>query len=409
MKLVKIGSKQFLKLCEGNVYRPKRLVKKVSKILTDVKVNGDKSVLKYTHLFDNVDIKSRELKVTQGEISRAYDEISSDFVNLLKPIIENISKFYRKQYQRQKSWKLKEEEGVVLGEQLRALDSIGVYIPAGTAPLISTVYMTVIPARIAGVKKIFLASPPNKNKNIDPHILVVADLLKVNEIYKIGGAQAIGAFAFGTKTVPKVDKIIGPGNMYVTEAKRQVFGYVDIDMLAGPSELVVVANKFSNVNYVKSDLEAQIEHNGGLSILVTPSKKLARILKQEIEKGFVIIVKNTEEAIDIVNKIAPEHVEVMMNNPQSLLRKIKNAGTVFLGPYSPTAAGDYVAGPSHVLPTSSTARFFSGIHVEDFLKKIYVISYTKKALEKTKASLNKIATLEGLTKHAHSVNIRFEE
>ena len=288
------------------------------------------------------------------------------------------------------------------------MDTVGIYIPAGTAPLISTVYMTAIPAIVAGVKRIVLTTPPEENGQVNPYTLVVANLLKLNEIYKVGGSQAIAAMAWGTKTIPRVDKIIGPGNMYVTEAKRQLFGYVDIDMLAGPTELVIIANRHSNMDYIVADLEAQLEHAGGLVILVTTSKQIVRQVRQRVHKGYAIHAQNIEEAIDITNRIAPEHLQILTNNPASVAKKIKNAGAIFLGPYSPTALGDYAAGPSHVLPTLGTARFFSGLAVSDFVKKNHIISFTKKALEDLKEPIEKIATLEGLPKHYESVNLRFK-
>ena len=245
-----------------------------------------------------------------------------------------------------------------LGEQFSPIESVGVYVPGGQAPLVSTVYMTVLPAKIAGVKRISLATPPDKTGTINPHILAAADLLKVDEIYKIGGAQAISALALGTKTVARVDKIVGPGNVYVTEAKRQLYGYVDIDMLAGPTELVVIANRHSHNSYVKADLLAQGEHRGGLAVLITTSKAQAKYFRQEINSGYAVLVKNLEQAIEVANRIAPEHLEILIKNPRKIVKKIKNAGAIFLGQYSPVAIGDYIAGPSHVLPTSGTARFF---------------------------------------------------
>jgi histidinol dehydrogenase len=270
--------------------------------------------------------------------------------------------------------------------------------------------MTVLPAKLAGVKKIVLISPPDEKGYINPHILVVADLLKVDEIYRVGGAQGIAALAYGTKTVPRVDKIVGPGNIYVSEAKRQVFGLVDIDMIAGPTELVVIANRHSDPKFIISDLKAQIEHAKGLAILITNSKGLAREVKSELDgnNGFIILTKNLEQAAEISNKIAPEHLEILVNNPQRLMKRITNAGAIFLGPYTPTAVGDYVAGPSHVLPTHGTARFSSGLSVFDFVKSSHIISYSKKALEKMKEPLEKIATIEGLSKHLDSVKIRFQ-
>jgi histidinol dehydrogenase len=406
MKLVKLTGKQFEKLRSRNLMKNKRVASSVEKIISNVKQQGDEAVIRYTRRFDKVKLAPRELRVSERETNGAYQDISPDFVTNLKVIIDNISRFHKKQLK--KSWKIVDDEGVLLGEKYQPLETVGVYIPSGTVPLISSVYMTVLPARLAGVKRIVLATPPNKYKSVDPHILVVANLLKVDEIYKVGGAQAIAALAFGTKTIPKVDKIVGPGNQYVTEAKRQVFGYCDIDMLAGPSEVIILANVSSNFEYVKADLLAQSEHYGGLSILVTTSKKLARAMKKELEKGYVILVKNLDQAVDVINELAPEHLEIQVRSPKKILKNIKNAGAIFIGPYSPTAVGDYVAGPSHVLPTGGTARFFSGLGISDFIKSSHIISYTKKGLEKTRGSLEKLAEMEGLPKHLDSVKVRFK-
>ena len=406
MKLVRVGSKQFQKLCERNSGRNKRVVESVRKIIENVKLDGDDAVIKYTKKFDKVKLSARELKVSEGEVSGAYQDIKPEFVSTLKIVLENVQKFYKKQLK--KSWKIKDADGVLLGEKVMPLETVGVYVPSGTVPLVSSVYMTVIPAKMAGVKKIVLVTPPNQYKSVDPHILVVADLLKVNEIYKIGGAQGIAALAFGTKTVPKVDKIVGPGNAYVTEAKRQVFGYCDIDMLAGPTEVVIIANHQSNINFVKADLAAQAEHFMGLSILITNSRKLAQAVKKENMPGYIIIVKNMDEAADVANRLAAEHLQILTNNPKRIARKITNAGAIFLGPYTPVAVGDYVAGPSHVLPTGGSARFFSGLSASDFYKSSHIISYTKKALEKVREPLEKVAGIEHLTKHLDSVKVRFE-
>lgn len=406
MKIVKITGKQFEKLRTRNLSRNKRVISSVEKIVADVRQNGDEAILKYTRRFDGVKLSPRELKVSERETNGAYQDISPDFVTNLRLIIDNISKFYRKQAK--KSWKIIDDDGAMVGEKYQPLDTVGVYVPSGTVPLISSVYMTVLPARLAGVKRIILATPPNKYKSVDPHILVVSNLLKVDEIYKVGGAQAIAGMAFGTKMIPKVDKIVGPGNQYVTEAKRQVFGYCDIDMIAGPSEVVVLANQHSNPEYVKADLLAQGEHHMGLSILVTNSKKLAMMMRREIEKGYIVLVKNMDEAVGVINDIAPEHLEIQIKSPQKVIKKIRNAGAIFIGPYSPTAVGDYVAGPSHVLPTGGTARFFSGLGLYDFVKSIHLISYTKKGLEKSRASLEKLAEMEGLPKHLDSVKVRFK-
>ena len=407
MKIIRFTSKQLEKIYNRQFSRSKRVEEKVKQIIEDVRLLGDEALFKYTKKFDGVKIPTRQLKVSEIEISGAYQNITPNFVSTLKVIIENVNKFCRKSIK--KSWRIKDTDGLVLGENYQPLEKVGIYIPAGTAPLVSTVYMSVLPAKIAGVKKIVLISPPDKQGRINPHILVVADLLKVDEIYRVGGAQGIAALAYGTKTIPRVDKIVGPGNIYVTEAKRQVFGFVDIDMLAGPTELVIIANRSSDPKFIVADLRAQAEHAQGLAILVTNSRSLAKEIKSQTENinGLIILTKNLQQAVDISNKIAPEHLEILVNNPQRLLKGVKNAGAIFLGPYSPVAVGDYVAGPSHVLPTSGTARFFSGLSVLDFMKNSHIISYSKKALEKVREPLEKIAGIEGLNKHLDSVKARF--
>jgi histidinol dehydrogenase len=406
MRLVRVGTKQFQKLCDRSCGRNKRVSESVRSIIENVKLYGDEAVIKYTKKFDNVKLAPKELKVSECETSGAYQDIKPEFVTSLKVVLENINKFYRKQLK--KSWKIKDVDGVLLGEKITPLEKVGVYVPSGTVPLVSSVYMTVIPAKMAGVKSIVLVTPPNGYKSVDPHILVVADLLKVDEIYKVGGAQAIAALAFGTKTIPRVDKIVGPGNAYVTEAKRQVFGYCDIDMLAGPTEVAIIANQFSSINFIRADLEAQGEHFMGLSILITNSKRIVKIFKKENIKGYIIQVKNMDEAAEVANMIAAEHLQVLTNNPKRIAKKITNAGAIFLGPYTPVAVGDYVAGPSHVLPTGGSARFFSGLGVSDFYKSSHILSYTRRALEKVREPLEKVAGIERLQKHLDSVKVRFE-
>lgn len=405
MKILRLHSKELEKIYIRGYGRKRRIIERVRKIIEDVCLEGDDALLRYTRKFDRVKLTPKQLKVTEGETSGAYQNIDPGFVPLLKSAIDRVTNFYKGQIV--KSWKMKEADGTILGERYEPIERLGIYIPGGTASFISTVYMTVVPARIAGVKTIVLTSPPNKYGSIDPYILAVASLLKVNEIYKVGGAQAIAGLAFGTKTIPKVDKIIGPGNEYVTEAKRQVFGYVDIDMLAGPSEVAIIANQFVNPEYVISDLLAQMEHRDGLAILITTSKTLARTVKERIDKkGYIIKARNLDEAVDVANRIAPEHLQIMVKNPQRLAKKITNAGAIFLGPYSPVAVGDYIAGPSHVLPTNGSARFFSGLGLEEFMKTTHIISYSKKALETVRESLEKIAAIEGMEKHAESVRVR---
>lgn len=407
MKVVRFPSTKLEKIYNRRLARSRRVEERVRKIIEDVRLFGDEALLKYTKKFDCVKLSPRQLKVSEIEISGAYQNISPNFVSTLKIIIANVERFYRKTLK--KSWRIKDADGVVLGENYAPLEKVGIYIPAGTAPLVSTVYMTVLPARIAGVKKIVLISPPDKNGFINPHILVVADLLKVDEIYRVGGAQGIAALAYGTRTVPAVDKIVGPGNIYVSEAKRQLFGIVDIDMIAGPTELVVIANRYSEPRFIIADLKAQAEHAKGLAVLITNSKGLAKAIRPELEgiNGYIVLTENLDQAVEISNRIAPEHLEILVRNPRRLLKGIRHAGAVFLGPYSPAAVGDYVAGPSHVLPTGGTARFFSGLSVLDFVKSNHIISYSRKALEKIREPLEKVAGIEGLNRHLDSVKARF--
>ncbi len=405
MKIVRKINRQFID--SVRIELPPRSVRnKVSRILSEIERRGDDAVLEFTQRFDRVKLTSRQMIVSEMEISGAFQSVSKEFVAKLKTIIENVSAFYRRQ--QEKSWKMKVVGGGFVGERIVPLERVGVYVPGGQSPLVSSVYMAVVPAKIAGVKEIYIATPPDQEGRVNPYILVVASLLKVNRIFKVGGAQAIGAFAYGTKTVPRVDKIVGPGNQYVTEAKRQVFGLVDIDLLAGPSEVVIIANQFTPIEYVISDLKAQAEHIGGTAILLTTSKKMAREVRRRIPEvnGFIVVVRNLEEAVEIANSIAPEHLEIMIKNPAPLLKKVVNAGAVFLGLYSPTALGDYYAGPSHILPTGGTARFFSGLSLEDFLKRIHVISYSRKALEEARPAIEMVADIENMVEHRDSVKQR---
>ncbi|MCM8812719.1 MAG: histidinol dehydrogenase [Candidatus Omnitrophica bacterium] len=405
MKVIRFSSTTVQKMCSRMDTRKVRIRQTVGKILQDVYQKRDEALTFYTKKFDQASLTPKQIPVSEAEISGAYQNIDADFIAGLKLAMQNISYFYKRQLK--KSWKVRTEDGVVLGEHYVPMERVGVYVPGGTAPLISSVYMSVLPAKIAGVGEIYLATPPNARGEVNPNILAVANLLKVKAVYKLGGAQAIGAFAFGTKIVPKVDKIVGPGNMYVTEAKRQVFGYCDIDMLAGPSEVVIIANQFANPAHVVADLRAQAEHSSGMAVLITPTKKLAQAVRREVAEGYIIIVKNLDEAADVANQIAPEHLELLVKQPHNLLKKIRHAGAVFLGPYSPAALGDYVSGPSHVLPTSGTARFFSGLGVHDFRKSVHIIEYSKRALEKVAPAVEKIAGLEGMKEHINSIKARF--
>ena len=377
---------------------------RVSKIVKNVKERGDEALIEYTKKFDKVKINANELRVSESEISAAFNELDSTLIKSLKVAMDNVTRFYKEQIP--KNVRLKESSGKVLMSRYVPLERVGVYVPAGTAPLVSSVYMAVIPARVAGVKEIALATPPYKEKSVNSFILATASLLKIKEIYRVGGAQAISALALGTKTIKKVDKIVGPGNEFVTEAKRQLFGKVDIDMLAGPSEIVIIASKDANIDYIISDLEAQMEHHNGIGIVVTNSRKLIRELRKRKTGGFALRVRSLDEACEVANCIAPEHLEILTKKPNDLLKNIRNAGAIFLGETTPVALGDYTAGPSHVLPTGGSARFFSSLSVREFLKEVHVISYSKKALQEEASVLERIASLEGMNKHIESVKKR---
>jgi histidinol dehydrogenase len=384
----------------------KDLFKKVNRILQEVKLRGDQALLRFTRTFDGINLPLKRLEVSEGDINRAYEKIRFEFVPLLKQIKENVTAYYEAELK--KSFSLKGKDGITLGKEYRPLERVGIYIPGGTAPLVSTVYMTAVPARVAGVKEIIITTPPDRETgDIDPHILVVADLLGVKLIYRVGGAQAIAALAFGTRTIPKVDKIVGPGNQYVTEAKRQVYGYVDIDMVAGPSEVAILADSDANPNYVTCDLLAQTEHFGGTSYLITNSKKLAELIHKRVETCVVILVKDLKEGCDAVNELAPEHLEILTKKPEQWIKSITHAGAVFLGEYSPAVIGDYIAGPSHVLPTSGTARYFSPLSAASFIKSTQVISYTQEALSKVRDPIRKLTEMEGLILHRISIESRF--
>ncbi len=404
MKLISTTSQEWQRLCGRQLVRRRRVEDTVRAILDAVHQGGDDALLRYTRKFDKVRLTPRQLRVTEAEISGAFQHLDPKFALQLKSALQNVQAFYGRP--RLKPVKMVDGDGVVLSEKFDPIDRVGVYIPGGTASLVSTVYMTVIPAKRAGVKRIILATPPRKDGSVDPHILAVASLLDVDEVYRMGGAQAIAAMAFGTKTIPKVDKIVGPGNAFVAEAKRQVFGFVDVDTIAGPSEIAVIANRSSNTQYVLADLMAETEHAGGIGFLITTSKALAKLARQQIPGGYCVVVKNLEEATDIANRLAPEHLEIMVHQPQKLARKITHAGAIFLGPYSPVTVGDYIAGPSHVLPTGGAARMFSGLGIDDFIRRTHLISYTKKALERFREPLEQLTAIEGMPRHFDAVKAR---
>jgi histidinol dehydrogenase len=404
MKVISTTSQEWLRLCARQLSRKRHIEERVRQIVDDVYQDGDEALLRYTRRFDKVRLLPKQLRVTEAEISGAFQHLDPKFALQLKSAIQNVQAFYSRP--RLKPVRLVDGDGVVLSEKFDPIERVGIYIPAGTASLVSTVYMTVIPAKKAGVKRVILATPPRKDGSVDPHILAVASLLDVNEVYRMGGAQAIAAMAFGTKSIPKVDKIIGPGNAYVAEAKRQVFGFVDVDTIAGPSEIAVIANRHSNTQYVLADLMGETEHAGGIAFLITTSKALARLARKQVPGGHCVIVKNLEDAAEVANRIAPEHLEIMVRSPQKLAKRITRAGAIFLGPYSPVTVGDYVAGPSHVLPTGGAARAFSGLGIDDFIRRTHVVSYTKKALEKMREPLERLTAIEGLPRHYDAVKAR---
>ncbi|MDP4182270.1 MAG: histidinol dehydrogenase [Bacillota bacterium] len=414
------------KLLKRNQLDDGAVLKRVEEITSNVRKNGNSAVFEYTRMFDKVELTAKTVKVSQKELDEAYIQVEKDLIRVIRKAKANIEEFHQKQ--KEKSWFSTENDGVILGQILRPLELVGVYVPGGTAPLPSSVLMNVIPAKVAGVERIIMATPPGKDGKINPAILVAANEAGADEIYKIGGAQAIAALAFGTESIPKVDKVTGPGNIYVNMAKRLVFGYCDIDMFAGPSEIMVVADSSANPKFIAADLLSQAEHDVlAASILVTDSEKLAKevqvelvrqtsyLTRQEIinksieDYGAVVIVNNMDEAVAMANRIAPEHLELCVEEPFNMVGSIKNAGAIFLGNYASEPLGDYFAGPNHVLPTSGTSRFFSPLNVGDFIKRTSLISYSRKALEKVKDDVILFAETEGLTAHANAIKARFEK
>lgn len=391
--------------------------KAVRQIVAEVREKGDRAVISFTEKFDNVKISAGEFKVSGDEIKKAYKKVKNGFFDPLTKAIQNITAYHRKQ--KSDEWFETLPLDVVLGQRLIPLDRVGVYVPGGRAIYPSSVLMNVIPAKVAGVKEIVLFSPPP----ISPYVLVAAAEVGVDSIYKVGGAQAIAALAYGTETIPKVDKIVGPGNIYVTLAKREVFGVVGIESLAGPSDVLIIADGDADAEFIAADLLAQAEHDPSSSaLLATNSGKLIEKVEKEIgkqikklgrrkiiEQAEIILleVESIRQAVEISNRIAPEHLELEVGSPQRILEQIKNAGAVFLGPHSPVAVGDYIAGPNHVLPTGGTARFSSPLGVYDFVKHQSIIGYTKPALKNVWKDVKFLAEIEGLDAHARSIDIRF--
>ena len=401
----------------------KEIRDKVLEILEDVKENGDSSLFKYCSLFDKTQLNNETIKLSKSEIETAYSEIDSEFIGIIGRAKSNIEEFHLKQLG--KSWMMTRQCGSMLGQIARPLENVGVYVPGGTASYPSSVLMNVIPAQIAGVKRIAMATPCREGK-INPYTIVAANECGIEEIYKMGGVQAIGAFAFGTQSVPRVNKIVGPGNIYVATAKKEAYGYVDIDMIAGPSEILIIADETANEKFIAADMMSQAEHDElASSILITTSNELIIRVIAELEKqcvqmerrdiirkslknyGVAILTQSIKDAIDISNRIAPEHLEVMTKNPMELLDSIHNAGSIFLGEYSPEPLGDYFAGPNHVLPTSGSAAFFSPLSVDDFIKKSSFIYYTRQGLLSVSSDIQKFAGYEGLSAHANSIKVRF--
>jgi len=398
------------------------VTKTVQGVVNDVLARGDEALREYTLKFDGVDMLSFE--VTQSELDRAYSEVSDDIIKAFERAAVNIRDFHERQ--KQQSWLTTKDGGVIMGQRIRGLKRVGIYVPGGRAAYPSSVLMNAIPAKVAGVSEIIMVTPPSKDGTVNPNILAAAKIAGVSRVFAVGGAQAVAALAFGTQSIPRVDKIVGPGNIYVATAKRLVFGTVDIDMIAGPSEILVIADETAEPAFLAADLMSQAEHDPmASSILLTTSYEIAEktaaeiikqkatlskrdIIDQSLDKfGAMIVCKNLDDCIDIANEIAPEHLELMVNEPMEYLGRIDNAGSVFLGKYSPEPLGDYFAGPNHVLPTSGTARFFSPLSVDSFLKKSSFIYYTKDALQEGKDDIITLANSEGLTAHANSIKVRF--
>ncbi|MBP3755423.1 MAG: histidinol dehydrogenase [Lachnospiraceae bacterium] len=399
---------------------------KVNEILANIRENGDKALFDYTAKFDGFNLTPENIKVTRAEIDEAYAKLDAQYIEVLKEAAANIRGFHEKQLRN--SWFETKPDGTLLGMKITAIERLGVYVPGGKAAYPSSVLMNIVPAKVAGVDRIIMCTPPGKTGVIDPGTLVAADIAGADEIYRAGGAQAIGAMAFGTESIPKVYKISGPGNIFVALAKKAVYGFVSIDSIAGPSEVMVLADETANAHYVAADLLSQAEHDELASaILVTTDKNLADKVNEEIEEylktlsradiirksldnyGYILVASNLDEAIETVNTVASEHLEILTANPFEVMTKVRNAGAIFLGEYSSEPLGDYFAGPNHILPTNGTARFFSPVNVDDFIKKSSVIYYSKEALKRDSDKIQLFANNEGLTAHANSIKVRFED
>lgn len=398
----------------------------VQDIIDTVKRDRDKAVFAYTREFDHADIDPSNIRVTEEEMEEALKEVKPELLEVMKKSLKNIQEFHEKQ--KQYSWFDSKPNGTILGQKVTALESAGVYVPGGKAAYPSSVLMNIIPAKVAGVDRIVMVTPPGRDGKVNPVTLTAARLSGVTEVYKVGGAQAIAALAFGTESIPRVDKIVGPGNIFVALAKKAVYGHVSIDSIAGPSEILVLADESANPRFVAADLLSQAEHDElASSILVTTSMELAQKVSEEAERftnqlsrteiirksldqyGYILVADSMKEAIETVNEIAPEHLEIVTKNPFEDMTKIRHAGAIFIGEYSSEPLGDYFAGPNHVLPTNGTARFFSALSVDDFVKKSSIVYYSKEALYEVHQDIEAFANAEYLTAHANSVKVRFEE
>ena len=397
----------------------------VREILDAVRERRDEALFEYTKRFDGADINASNILVTEGEIEEAYGTVDQNLLGVIRKALVNVRSYHEKQMQY--SWFDSKPDGTLLGQKVTALQRIGIYVPGGKAAYPSSVLMNVMPAKVAGVEEIIMVTPPGKDGKVTPTTLVAAKEAGVDKIYKAGGAQAVGALAYGTESIPKVDKIVGPGNIYVALAKKAVYGHVSIDSIAGPSEILVLADKTANPRYAAADLLSQAEHDELASaILVTTSMELAKQVSEWVKRfteelsrgeiiqksldnyGHILVADNMEEAIDAANEIASEHLEIMTADPFNVMTKIRNAGAIFIGEYSSEPLGDYFAGPNHVLPTNGTAKFFSPLSVDDFIKKSSIISYSREALEKIHTDIEQFAEAEHLTAHANSIRVRFD-
>ena len=398
----------------------------VAQILDKVKNEGDAALFAYTKEFDKADVTKETIRVTDAEIEEAYAQIDPALLGVIRKALVNIRQYHEKQIQN--SWFTSTTDGTMLGQKVTPLEKVGVYVPGGKAVYPSSVLMNIVPAKVAGVPHIVMTTPPGKDGKVCASTLVAAKEAGADEIYKVGGAQAIGALAFGTESIPKVDKIVGPGNIFVALAKKAVYGYVSIDSIAGPSEILVLADETANPHFVAADLLSQAEHDElACAILITTSEEFAKKVDEEVKGfvevlsrkeiiqksldnfGYILIAEDMDEAIEAANEIAPEHMEIVTANPFEDMMKVKNAGAIFIGEYSSEPLGDYFAGPNHVLPTNGTAKFFSPLSVDDFIKKSSIISYSREALQKVHKDIESFAKAEQLTAHANSIHVRFEE